>query len=190
MSVSISNTERPKISMSSCGGDVSIFESADRMRFTVRPIRVEDEPMLAEFHRQLSEESVYRRYFAPLKLETRVAHGRLLRRCMIDGREQVALVAEHKDEMGVVHIAGVARLVTISGRNSAELAFVVADFYQHRGLGTYLLSRMIGIGRERGLKQLEAEVLAENDGMKRLFRHAGFRLSAPEAGVLAACLVL
>ena len=191
MSVPINNTELASTSLRpSWAGHVSMFETTSGICFTVRPIRPEDEPLLADFHRRLSDESVYLRYFAPMKLETRVAHERLLRRCMVDGHEQFALVAEHKDEAGVLHIAGVARLDRISGRDSAELAFVVADQYQHRGLGGYLLQRMIEIAREQTLQQLEAEVLADNYPMKDLFRRAGFSLSVPQSGVSTARLVL
>jgi acetyltransferase len=190
MPARVNNTESPDTSMMNCSVDTVEVETTDCMRFTVRPIRTQDVRLLADFHRQLSEESVYRRYFSPLKLETRVAHNRLLRRCRVDEREQVALVAEHQDTAGAPHIAAVARLIRMPGQNSAELAFVVADLYQHRGLGKYLLSRMIATGRELDVKQLEAEVLAENEAMKHLFRAAGFVLSAPEAGVLSAHLAL
>lgn len=190
MAVETNSTGLPTTAQGSNAGEIGSFETINGMRFAVRPIRVEDELLLADFHRQLSEESVYRRYFGPMKLETRVAHERLLRRCLNDSREQVAFVAEHTDSAGAPHIAGVARLARIPGRNSAELAFVVADRYQHHGLGKYLLSRMIAVGRELALEQLEAEVLSENDDMKHLFRNAGFRLSTPQAGVLTARLAL
>ena len=47
----------------------------------IRPIRPEDEPMMIEFHKKLSERSVYLRYFQPLKLTQRTAHERLTRTC-------------------------------------------------------------------------------------------------------------
>lgn len=190
MAVQINNTEAATTAQESSTAEISSFETIDGMRFTVRPIRPEDEALLADFHGRLSEDSVYRRYFVPMKLETRVAHERLLRRCRVDGHEQVALVAEHTDSAGAPHIAGVARLARIPGGNSAELAFVVADQYQHRGLGNHLLHQMIEIGRQQGLLALEAEVLADNYTMRSLFRRAGFDLSTPAEGVLRARLVL
>ena len=60
----------------------------------IRPIRPEDEPMMVDFHKELSERSVYLRYFQPLKFSQRTAHERLTRICFIDYNREMALVAE------------------------------------------------------------------------------------------------
>ena len=167
---------------------VSTFQANDGSRFTVRPIRAEDEPLLAAFHSELSDLTIYMRYFAPLKLEIRVAHERLLKRCLIDYRHEMALVALLNGESRGTRIAGVARLIKTSSGDTAELAFVVADQCQHRGLGTYLLQRTIEIARRERIVRLEAFVLADNFSMKDLFRHAGFHFSLPEGGIVTAWL--
>jgi acetyltransferase len=59
---------------------VSEFQARDGEHFNVRPIRTDDEPLMRDFHSHLSEETVYRRYFSPLRLDIRVAHERLLQR--------------------------------------------------------------------------------------------------------------
>jgi len=134
---------------------VSEFQASDRTHFVVRPIRPDDEPLLVDFHHQLSEETVYRRYFTPLRLDVRVAHERLLQHCLIDYHNEVALVATYLDETGEPHLAAVARLIKLAGSNSAEVAFVVADQHQRHGLGTYLLNRIIDIARKEGIRALE-----------------------------------
>ena len=58
----------------------------------LRPIRPEDEPLMIEFHKTLSEQSVRFRYFSLLKLETRIAHERLTRICFNDYDREIALV--------------------------------------------------------------------------------------------------
>jgi acetyltransferase len=63
----------------------------------IRPIRPEDEPLVVKFHENLSEESIYSRYFHLIKLQTRVAHERLSRICFIDYDRELALVADYKD---------------------------------------------------------------------------------------------
>ena len=63
-------------------------------KVTIRPIRPEDEPLMIEFHKKLSERSVYLRYFQPLKLTQRTAHERLTRICFIDYDREMALVVE------------------------------------------------------------------------------------------------
>lgn len=160
---------------------VSEFQASDGTHFTVRPICPDDEPLLANFHRHLSEETVYRRYFAPLRLDVRVAHERLLQHCLIDYHNEIALIATYLDESGESHLAAVARLIKLAQSNSAEVAFVVADQHQHHGLGTYLLDRIIDIARKERIGALEAVVLADNFRMKDLFRRAGFKFEPPQA---------
>jgi acetyltransferase len=169
---------------------VSEFQARDGVRFTVRPIRPDDEPLMVDFHRHLSEETVYRRYFIPLRLDVRVAHERLLKRCLVDYHNEMALVACYFDESGKPHLAAVARLIKIPGSNEAEVAFVVADQHQHHGLGTYLLDRIIDIARNEGIGALEAVVLTDNFSMRGLFRRAGFHFHTPQGTDLTARLEL
>ncbi|HEY7405337.1 MAG TPA: GNAT family N-acetyltransferase [Candidatus Angelobacter sp.] len=166
------------------------FQANDGTQFVVRPIRPDDEPLMVDFHRHLSEETVYRRYFGPLRLDVRVAHERLLKRCLIDYHNEMALVATCRDRNGNDQLAAVARLVKIADSNRAEIAFVVADQHQHHGLGTYLLERMIDIARKEGFAELEAIVLADNFSMKDLFRRAGFHFLAPLGSDVTARLKL
>jgi len=166
------------------------FQANDEKRFLVRPIRPGDESLLADFHRHLSEETVYRRYFAPVRLDVRIAHERLVKRCLVDYHKEMALVATCRDNSGAEQLAAVARLVKVGDSNRAEVAFLVADQYQHHGLGTYLLERIIHIGRKEGFAELEAIVLAENHIMKELFRRAGFRLLSPQGSDVTAQLKL
>ncbi|HZD94025.1 MAG TPA: GNAT family N-acetyltransferase [Candidatus Sulfotelmatobacter sp.] len=168
----------------------SEFLASDGTHFVVRPIRRDDEPLMADFHRHLSEETVYKRYFAPLRLDVRVAHERLLKRCLIDYHNEMALVAAYHDKNGQQHLAAVARLVKIDDSNRAEVAFVVADQHQHHGLGTYLLARIIDIAPKEGFDELEAILLADNFSMRDLFRHAGFQFLPPQGSDVTARLKL
>lgn len=166
------------------------FQASDRTHFVVRPIRADDEPLMVDFHRHLSDETVYRRYFAPLRLDVRVAHERLVKRCLIDYHNEMALVAICRDRNGMEQLAAVARLVKIGESNRAEVAFVVADQHQHHGLGTYLLERTINIARREGFAELEAAVLADNFSMKDLFQRAGFNFQNSQGSDITARLKL
>jgi acetyltransferase len=169
---------------------VSDFVAGDGTRFTVRPIRGDDEPLMVDFHRQLSTDTVYRRYFGIIKFDARVAHERLLLRCSIDYSKEMALVAEYADTENGRHIAGVGRFIRNPAGNSAEVAFVVADAFQHHGLGSYLLQQLTAIARREGVAELEAEVLSDNYNMKNLFHRAGFSFSQPDGGTVTARLKL
>jgi RimJ/RimL family protein N-acetyltransferase len=94
----------------------------------------------------------------------------------IDFTSHVALVAQI-DEDGQPVIAGGGRyIVTQPGR--AELAFVVVDAYQGKGIATALMRHLRTIARDAGLKELTAEVLSENAAMLKVFSGFGFRPSA------------
>lgn len=158
----------------------SEFQASDGTLYTVRPIRTDDEPLMVDFHGHLSEETVYRRYFSPLRLDVRVAHERLLKLLRIDYHNEIALVAMCRDKSGKQELVAVGRLIKIAAGSSAEVAFVVADQHQHHGLGTYLLDRIIHIARLEGFSSLEAEVLGDNYSMQELFRRAGFQFLSPQ----------
>ena len=166
------------------------WQATDGTPFTLRPIRPEDEPLVVEFHHQLSDRSVYFRYFHPLRLDVRVSHERLITKCFIDYDRELALVAEYADDQGARHIAGIARMVRNHADLGAEVAFIVADKYQNRGLGSYLLDCMIAVARREGVGYLEGSMLAENYNMKDIFSRAGFRFGSPMDGTISAMLNL
>jgi acetyltransferase len=139
---------------------------------------------MVDFHGHLSKETVYRRYFSPLRLDVRVAHERLLKLLRIDYHNEIALVATCPDKSGKQVLVAVGRLIKIAESSSAEVAFVVADQHQHHGLGTYLLDRIILIARLEGFNSLEAEVLGDNYGMQELFRRAGFQFLSPQQSTI------
>ncbi|NEP87837.1 MAG: bifunctional acetate--CoA ligase family protein/GNAT family N-acetyltransferase [Okeania sp. SIO2C2] len=144
---------------------------------TIRPIRPEDEPLIIQFHKTLSEESVYLRYFNFLKLSRRIAHERLTRICFIDYYREMALVADYKNpETGNHEILGVGRLSKSHEVNEAEFAMLVSDPYQRQGLGTELLLRLVQIGRDEQLEGIVATILAENIAMQRVCEKVGFQL--------------
>ncbi len=145
----------------------------------IRPIRPEDEPLLVEFHQNLSERSVYFRYFHMMTLHQRTSHERLVRMCFIDYDREMALVVERRNpETGALQIMGVGRLSRTPGtaEPEAEFAMLVHDSYQRQGMGSELLRRIIQVGRDEGLHRITAEILPENTGMQRVAKQQGFTL--------------
>jgi len=168
----------------------STFTNKDGMEFTVRPIRPDDEPMIVDFHHHLSERSVYYRFFSPLELSFRTSHERLITKCFIDYDREMALVAEHAGGDGKPQILGIARMIREHTGNSAEVAFIVADKFQRKGLGRYLMERTIEIARKEGLSSLHGVLLFDNSDMRKLFEKVGFKFEEPESAVSSARLVL
>ncbi|HEY9889950.1 MAG TPA: GNAT family N-acetyltransferase, partial [Candidatus Obscuribacterales bacterium] len=149
----------------------------DGRAVTLRPIRPEDEPLLVQFHRTLSEESVYFRYFHLMTLNHRIAHERLTRICFVDYDREMALVVDHKDGNGHHEVLGVGRLSKSHGVKAAEFAMLVSDAYQKQGIGTQLLEQLVQVGRDEGLECITAEILHENRAMQRVCEKVGFALT-------------
>jgi acetyltransferase len=144
----------------------------------IRPIRPEDEPEFVRFHETLSDQSVYLRYFSLMSLESRVRHERLTRMCFIDYDRQMALVAERQSSSGLSEgIVGVGRLIKYHGKNEAEIAVLVSDEFQKRGIGSVLVQRLVEFARDEKLDLLTASFLAENQPIEKLFRSQSFIIS-------------
>jgi len=150
----------------------------DGLKVTVRPIRPEDEPLMVEFHKNLSEETVRFRYFSALSLGQRVGHERLVKVCLSDYDRQMALVCERTDEKtGKREIIGVGRLKNAQGAESAEFAVIVSDQWQHKGVGTLLMESLVQVARDEKLEHLTGDILADNMQMLRVCERVGFTLT-------------
>ncbi|GAA0937571.1 GNAT family N-acetyltransferase [Pseudonocardia zijingensis] len=148
----------------------------------LRPIVPGDADALLRFHQSLSERTRYLRYFGPYP---RIPPRDLERFTTVDHRTRVALICLLGDEIiAVGRYEGLG--AGADGRvESAEVAFVVRDDHQGRGLGSILLEHLAAAARENGLRRFEAEVLVENHQMVRVFRDAGYQVSREFAeGVL------
>lgn len=150
----------------------------------VRPIRPTDGAGLVAFHARLSPDAVYHRFFAakPTLTDAEVRHF-----TEVDHVDRVALVAELRDEL-----LGVARYDRLpDAPTDAEVAFVVDDHHQGRGVGTLLLEHLAAAARERGVSRFVAETLADNGRMLEVFGDAGFeeRTQMGDGGVRVELLI-
>lgn len=132
----------------------------------VRPIRPDDAERIDELHRRLSTETVYLRFFAPLP---RLSPTMLERLVHVDYADRFALVAELGDEL-----VAVARYDRLPGSDEAEVAFLVEDAHQGRGLGSLLLEHLAAAATAAGIRRFVAETLPENQRMLQVFRDAGY----------------
>jgi acetyltransferase len=147
----------------------------------LRPIRPEDEPLLAKFHETLSERTVYLRYFHMQNLSARVAHERLLQKCFIDYDREMALVADYQDPRTGEHsILAVGRLTKNTDGSEGEVAVLVGDPWQKHGLGTELVRRLIDVSRDENLSRVVAIIMPENRGMQSLADRFGFAIEASD----------
>lgn len=149
----------------------------------LRPIKSEDEPMVAAFHKELSENTVRQRYFEFLTLDERTTHERLIHICFNDYARELAIVAEVHEKK----IVGIARLSRIPGTSEAQMTMTIIDAYHGKGLGTKMLEHLIDVAMREGIKTVKAEVLSENTGMLSICWKCGFKLTPCEENHLTYC---
>jgi acyl-CoA synthetase (NDP forming)/RimJ/RimL family protein N-acetyltransferase len=135
----------------------------------LRPVVPSDADALTAFHGRMSTRTRYLRYFGAYP---QIPARDLSRFSTVDHRDRVAFVALLGDD-----IVAVARYERLDHGPSAEVAFVVEDRHQSRGLGPILLEHLAAAARERGIERFVAEVLAENRAMLGVFRAAGYQLA-------------
>jgi acyl-CoA synthetase (NDP forming)/RimJ/RimL family protein N-acetyltransferase len=139
---------------------------ADGGTVHLRPMRPSDAEALVVFHAGLSERTRYLRYFSAYP---RIPERDLYHFTHVDHHDRVAFVALLGSE-----IIAVGRYDREPGTDNAEVAFVVADAHQGRGIGSVLLEHLAAAARESGIRQFNAVVLAENTAMVRVFHDAGY----------------
>src|SRR5574342_133513 len=147
----------------------------------LRPIRPEDAPRLIDFYDRLSRHSAYQRFFSVMR-RLPPDWARML--ATVDYRRRLALVAE-RGPADAPEIEAVARYEATQDPGTAEVAFVVQDGYQGRGLGVLLLRHLLDAAEARGIHRFRAYVLADNTRMLDLLsRFTEIRERHLEAGVI------
>lgn len=143
-------------------------------RLVLRPIRPEDEVRMIDFHRTLSEDCVYFRYFEHISFDTRVLHERLAKVCQ-NTPESFAIVAE-KPGTGPrpASIVAVGRLTTTDTPFEAAFAILVGDDAQKAQFPLDLLHRLMEIARKYGFRTMTGELLVADHENVALCRDAGF----------------
>lgn len=157
--------------------DSAEWTMRDGTQVEIRSICPADEPLMIKFHRSLSERSVYMRYFETLSLAARTAHSRLEQICFANPIRDTVLVAVHTDPFTCERrLLAVARLGKLPDSKTAEVAALVSDEYQGRGLGTELIRRLIECARNQAINRLTGEMLRDNMVIQKILKKLGFRL--------------
>lgn len=155
----------------------------DSTPILIRPIMPEDEPLIVNFHKELSEDSVRQRFFEFVSLDKRVAHERLMRICFNDFDREIALVAEIQSEKKII---GVIRLSRISTTDEAQMTMIILDAYHNLGLGSLLLKNALAIAEKENMRTILAQILDENMGMIKICERAGFIITSISPHILNA----
>lgn len=152
----------------------------DGSRIEIRALRpIDRDDMLAAVS-HTSSDSIYRRFFGPKKgfSEKEIAFY-----TEVDFVQHVALVATEEKDGHRIIVGGGRYIVTAPGQG--ELAFVVVDSAQGRGIGSRLMRHLAAIGRAAGLNTFVADVLPENSSMLTVFEKSGLKpQTRRESGVV------
>lgn len=164
---------------------ISQWQLKDGTSVLLRPIKPEDETLLDELFKSLSEETMRLRFFQVIK---DVTHETLTRYCNLDYDREVAIVAERqKDKKRII---GAGRVILEPGGKSGEFAVLVGDEWQGLGLGSKLIDYIVQIGKDAGLETIYGFVISDNSQMINLCTKKGFKMEPFDEEAVKATLNL
>ena len=163
-------------------GPMKLVTLTDGTRVALRPIHPGDEPALTALYERLSPQTAYQRFFTVTRrLPPDWAH--ILANVDYDRRMAIAALGPEGD------LIGVARYIYDERAREAEIAIVIEDRWQGRGLGTLLLGELVDYAKGKGIDRLRAYVLADNVRMLKLIRRVTTIVNRElESGVLSLLL--
>ncbi|MGC5380720.1 GNAT family N-acetyltransferase [Micromonospora sp. DT68] len=142
---------------------------SDGSAVQLRPISPDDAPAIVAMHSRFSERTRYLRYFSPYP---RIPERDLIRFVTVDHRDREAFVVLAGEQ-----IVAVGRYERLGPQApEAEVAFVVEDAYQGRGIGSVLMEHLADAARRNGIMSFVAEVLPTNGTMLRVFSDFGYQV--------------
>jgi RimJ/RimL family protein N-acetyltransferase len=168
--------------------DLVWFEDGSGLTLGLRPIHPDDKSALLAGFERLSDESRYQRFLAPME---RLTARQVRYLTEIDQVNHFAWAAGIRSDDGSEIGIGVARYVRDpNDPGAAEIAVVVADDHQRRGIGTLLVESLVLVAAERDILQITAFMFAENAAAVRIFERLGSVIAPDSPGVLRAHLEL
>jgi len=140
----------------------------------IRPVRPTDEEMLKDMFYSFSEQTVRLRFHSFVRA---MPHQRLQVFCNVDYDYEMALIGIGRVD-GREEVVAIGSYTADATKTNAEVAFVVRDDWQGKGLGTTLFKQLAQIARDKGIRHFDAYVLPENVAMLKVFHHAGLKVEA------------
>ncbi len=138
----------------------------------IRAANEGDIPLVSDFMKRLSRESLRMRFMAAV---SEVPQSVIEDLCTGDFREKGCLLAIKK-ENGKEKVIGLGNFISAGNTRTAEVAFLVEDAYQGKGISTILLEKLAGIAAGNGYIEFIAEVLPDNQPMLNVFKKSGFSI--------------
>lgn len=143
----------------------------DGLELYIRPIKPSDEEMMRRLFYTFSDESKYLRYFTNIRT---MPHKNMQKYVNIDYQNILSLVALQQ-RGNTERIVAEARFAAYPGSDEFDMAFLVDEEFQGKGIASFLLEYLIRIARERGVTMLTADVLPQNRKMLTVFERASVK---------------
>jgi acyl-CoA hydrolase/GNAT superfamily N-acetyltransferase len=140
------------------------------LNILLRAVKIGDEPLMKDFFYALSNDSMYRRF---MSARMDMPHERLQQFGVVDYANSMMILAIVEGDSKET-IAAIGQYEINEKMHTAEVAIVVKDEYQNKGVGYDLLTYLTRLARRRGLLGFTAEVLVDNKPMLDLFKNMGF----------------
>lgn len=144
----------------------------DGTLLSFRPIHPTDEPATRDLFYSLSQQTIYYRYMSHMK---RIPRKQLQNFVYVDHRNEVAVVGTIPSASGDEIIA-IGRYYLDPKTNRAEVAFVVRDDWQNKGIGSFILKHLVNIAKRNGIAGFTAEVMRDNKPMQAVINHSGLKV--------------
>ena len=144
----------------------------DGTRIFIRPIKPEDSDLWVQFYLSLSRMAKYYRFFSSRSEPDKKMIKKYTQIDYINDMALIAIVSENEKQ----RMIGVARYVIVKKTGGAEIAVVISDDWQGKGLGTKLLINLLDIIIKRNIPKLCGDVFLENDKMMKIIKDSGFKL--------------
>jgi len=135
------------------------------LKLFLRPVKISDEPLIKDFFYSLSDKSMYQRF---LTIRRHIPHEVLQKRFVVIDYTREMVILAVRSYLGHEVITGMAQYCTGEDSLSAEVAIVVRDDFQKKGIGTELLSYLAYVAKQQGLFTFTAEILPDNIAVWRL----------------------
>jgi acyl-CoA hydrolase/RimJ/RimL family protein N-acetyltransferase len=149
-----------------------LLEDGTQVHF--RPIHPTDEPRMRDILYDLSQETLYYRF---MSMSGRFSHKQIQNFVYIDHRKDAAIVGTVPEAHGE-DIVAIGRYFLDESTNRAEVAFVIRDEWQNKGIGKFLFKHMVTLAKQNGISGFTAEVLRENKRMQAIIKNCGYKVTS------------
>lgn len=146
----------------------------DDLQVRFRAIKPSDEDQMRRLFYRFSDKAIYYRYFSPIKT---MPHAKMQEYVNVDYRDSlsiVGLIGEHDQQ----NLIAEARFIRYEDKPMADVAFVVDEAYQGRGIASFMYQMLARLAKERGVTALTADVLVSNPSMLKVFEKADYLVKA------------